>query len=515
MKRLLASTLALILALGSTPVSAQVALGRTALTGSSAPTPVPAGIVPTATGLTFAAPAPAPALTPALGVAPIPVLPSVAVPVTAVSAVPASEAKRPTPIQSLKTAAAPEGLTSFDGSLTRSAASTSEEPPVETANAATPAKRGLLQRYKDSRKKSPPLQSAFGRGLFIAAMTTSLVPALIGAAPAMKILYAFTAADLLVLAIVAPISLGLWAWRKLRGPQTAAKPPPRSKKLLVFVFGAMLGIATGLAPYYATGPVAERVASYVDVKKAADERQHVRWISGGAAEDETIKVLSRNEIGRATLNALRDRLGVIRLPAFFISHQDDSYGEHENFFDGVYLNDGEITQRGWTVEQFLKDPALQRRLIREMESTVLHELTHAVQGRRPPWTPGYFKNTIEAEQEAFFQEMLYRVAELERDPAARNNDYDQWMPIDAAGNLDGFLKSVAAMYEKNVVIGRDPYFNAYMAAQRARWPSFRVHIYQVLAARANTPASAKMYMDKAKAAAKEAGLPDPDSTATR
>jgi hypothetical protein len=305
------------------------------------------------------------------------------------------------------------------------------------------------------------------------------------------------------------MSFGLWAWRKLRGPQTAGKTPPRGKKRAVLALGVVLGLGLGLAPYPATGPVVERISSYLDQTKPAEERDQLRWISGGAVEDETIKVLSRNEIGRATLNALRDRLGVIRLPTFFISRQDDYYGAHTKFHDGVYLVEDAITGRGWTIEQFLKDPELQRRLIREMDTTVLHELTHGGQGRRAPWTPGYFKKTIESEQEAFFQEMLYYVAELERDPALRINANSFWEVAAAAADMEGFLKSVAAMYPKNIVIGRDPYFNAYIAAQRARWPAFRVHIYQVLAARATSPALAKLYMDKAKAAAKAAELPEP------
>ena len=82
------------------------------------------------------------------------------------------------------------------------------------------------------------------------------------------------------------------------------------------------------------------------------------------------------------------------------------------------------------------------------------------------------------------------------------------MISDAAEDLDGYLKTVAGMYEKNVVVG-DPYFKAFLDEQRARWPAFRVHAYRVLASRASTPASAKMYLDKAKAAAKEAGLSEP------
>ncbi|UPT73663.1 MAG: hypothetical protein M0D55_17680 [Elusimicrobiota bacterium] len=83
------------------------------------------------------------------------------------------------------------------------------------------------------------------------------------------------------------------------------------------------------------------------------------------------------------------------------------------------------------------------------------------------------------------------------------------MILEAAESLDGFMKSVAGMYEKNVVIGDDPHFNAFIAAQRARWPAYRVRLYLLLSERATVPFSAKMYLEKARAAAKEAGLPDP------
>ena len=414
----------------------------------------------------------------------------------------------PAPLEGLRVVSAPEGGAAFDGIIRRSAAA-SVEPPVEPEPAATPVKSSLLQRYKEHRKKSPVLQTAFGNGLLAASMAAAAAPAFLGMAPAMKVAYAIAAANTMVLAIILPLSVGLWAWRKLRGPQTADKPPPRGKKLSVLALGAVLGLGLGVLPYVATGPVAEHVGITMDTHRTAGEQEHVRWISGGTVEDETIKVLSQNPIGRDTLNALRDRFGVLRLPTFFISKQDDSYAEHESFYDGVYLNENAITDHGWTVEKFLKDPALQRQLIREMDSTVLHELTHAVQGRRAPWRPSYFKNSIESEQEAFLQETLYRLAQLEANPKMTNNGHDQWMLVDAAADLNVFLKEVADMYEKNVVVGTDPDYNAYFAAQRARWPAFRVHIYQVLAERAATPGSAKMYLDLARAAAKEAGLPLP------
>lgn len=514
MKRLLSSVLALALGLGSVPAQAQTALGRASLPASAAPVPVPAGLVAPAAGSVALAPALGASLTPAayapLGPSPVP-----AIPARAASVIPAAPLLAPArpaaPLETLRAAALPETAhrmgALFDGSLTRSAAA-SVEPPIQPEAAAQP-RRTLLQRYKDGRNKNP-LQNAFGKAMFVTTMAAVAIPVLWGAAPAMKIGYAVAAADALLLAVILPVALVLAVWRKLkRAPQTAAKPPPsRRARLAVVALGIVLGLGAAVAPYQAVGPVVETVRAVADTRAAPAERASVRWIAGGAVEEETVKALSVNPVGREILAKLRDRGGVLRLPAFFLSSQDDSYAQHESFFDGVYLNVNEVTNRGWTVEQFLKDPALQRRLIRETNSTVVHELTHAVQGRRPPWTKGYFTNTFEAEQEAFFQEMLFRLAELERDPAARNDGHDAWMVPDAADDLDGFLKSVAGMYEKNVPVP-NPYFDAFLAEQRARWPAFRVHIYQVLAARATTPASAKMYLDKAKAAAKEAGLPAP------
>jgi hypothetical protein len=518
MKRLLSAILALALGLGSVPAQAQVALSRVSLpAGMSAPTPVPSGMVPIAGSFapSLSAPALSVSLTPApyAPLVPLPIQPLKTAAVQGLPAAPfVTPARGETPLETLRTLAAPaveqHANAIFDASLTRSAA-TPVEPSVEPTPEAKP-RRNFLQRYRDGRGKNP-LQNAFGKAMFFTTIGATAVPVLWGMAPSLKFAYAFAFADALMLAILIPLTLSIAVWRKLKTtPATASKPPPsRRAKIAVVVAGVLLGIGLSVAPYHATGPVVEQVTAYRDQSRTAAEKEHSAWIRGGAAEDETIKVLSQNPVGRDILDKLRDRGGVIRLPTFFISQQGDSYAKHEDMFDGVYLNAGELAQRGWTKEQFLKDPALQRRLVREMSSTVLHELVHAVQGRRPPWTPGQFKSTIECEQEAFFQEMLYGLARLEGDPAARNNGHDQWMVPDAAANLDGFLKSVAEMYPDNTAIGNDPYFNALMAEQHARWPAFRVHIYQVLAARAHTPISAKMYMDKAKAAAKEAGLPEP------
>ncbi len=508
MKRLIAFLLALTVALGAVPAQAQTALGRVTLQTGTAPVPVPRGLVPAAGIFLPALSAPSltasvPALTP-LPAAFTPVPSLIVAPVAAAAAT----AVAATPLEVLRSVAAPEAVAvsgfAFDGSITRSAASVAEPPSA-------PEPSSLLQRYRASHGKNP-VQDAFGKAMFATSIAAASVPVLWGAVPAMKYVYAVTAADILMLAILLPLSVGTAIWSRLRrSPQTAAKPPPsRRAKLAAIAIGVMLGLGAAVAPYQATGPAVEVFSSVKDIRVAPAERASVRWISGGATEDEAAKVLALNPVGREIMSKLTDRGGVLRMPPFFVSKQDDSYAQHESFFDGVYLSQNEILSRGWTVEQFLKDPALQRRLVREMSSTVVHELIHAVQGRRPPWTKGYFTHTLEAEQEAFLRTMLYRLAELERDPAARNDGDHSWLVPDAADDLDGFLKSIADMYEKNIVVG-EPYFNAFLASQRERWPAFRVHMYHVLAARAETPGLAKMYLDKAKAAAKEAGIPEPSA----
>ncbi|MEQ1918572.1 MAG: hypothetical protein ABL955_05185, partial [Elusimicrobiota bacterium] len=456
MKRLLSTILALALGLGAVPAQAQMALGQPSLPSAmSAPTPVPGGIVPVAGSFSpsLSAPALSVSLTPAPYVSLIPA----AVPVLPAAPI-HTPARGETPLETLRTFASPDisqrANAIFDGSTLRSAAA-SVEPSPEPASAASPKKLSLLARYRVYRNQPPTPFSTFGKSLVFSALAATAAPIVLNAAPSGKLVYALAAVTALLLTFLIPAGITHWAARKFRrAPQTAAKPPPSKRKMIAMVvLGAVLGMGLGITPYAVTGPVVERGAIYLDQTKAAAEQSHARWITGGAVESETIKELSRNPIGRATLDALRDRFGVLRLPTFFVSQQEGSYAQHENMFDGVYINQSEITERGWTVEQFLTDPALQRQLVREMNSTIVHELTHAVQGRRPAWTPGYFKNAMEAEQEAFFQEMLFRLAELEADPSARNNGTDQWMVPDAADSIDGFLKSVAEMYEKNVVIG--------------------------------------------------------------
>jgi hypothetical protein len=501
MKRALAPILALALTLASVPSQAQVALGRVTLQ-TSAPAPVPAleAFAPSVGAFTPALSAPSLIVTSAV-LAPIPLQPASVIPAIAVAPLPAP-ARAETPLTVLRVVAAPDAASlasaAFDGQLAPPAAS-SVEPPLAPEPAAKP-RPSLLQRSRGWQKKNP-LRSAFNKAMFATAVAGVTAPILWGAAPAQMFGYALGFAGFLALKTVVPLAIGGWIWRKLRGAPTAAKPPPgRRAKLAASFAGIALGLAFAYVPYHTTGPTVERASATADMVRAPENRKEARWISGGAVEQETVKELSKNAVGREVLDGLRDRGGVIRLPTFYITRQSGSYAEHDNLIDGVYLNENEITDRGWTVEQFFKDPTLQRRLVRESSWLIVHELVHAVQGRRPPWTAGYFSSTFEAEQEAFLRQTMYLVAQLEADPAEKNDSHHAGMLEASADDLDAYLASVAKLYPNNVSVP-NRYYDAFVAARRASWPEYRVRVYKVLAARAESPESAKMYMDKAKAAA--------------
>lgn len=513
MKRLLASFLASALVLSTVPAQAQVSFGRISLqTGLNAPTPVAGGLVApvNAVTLSLSAPALAVSLTPA----PYAPLPNVsypqakAAPVQPVGATPVLPASREAaPLDVLRTVASPElapvSGAAFDGAQSRHAAAT-VEPPESPAPAAAP-RRNLLQRYRDSRNKTP-LQNAFGRAMFATTMGAVAAPVLWGMAPAMKIAYALTFADLMMLAIIIPLSIGTAIWRKLHpAPQTAAKPPPGRRALrAVMTAGMVLGLAVSVVPYYTTGAMAEQVNAVANDHRAAADQKQVRQIHGGVVEEETIATLSQNPVGREILNKLRDRGGVIRLPTFFLAEQDGSYAYAEGFFDGVYLSQKEVTQRGWTVEQFMKDPALQRRLIREMQSVVAHELVHGTQFRRAPWVKGYFRMAVEHEYESFIRQHFYIYEMVKADPAMVLYGDDDDILESPVADLDAFLRERDEMYPKDSHVSEPP-FQAYLAKVRAEMPAHRVEVYNLLAERAekqNRPGLARMYKDKAAAASK-------------
>ncbi|UPT73661.1 MAG: hypothetical protein M0D55_17670 [Elusimicrobiota bacterium] len=232
MKRLTAVALSWLVVLGAFPADAQVVLGRAALTpGLSAPAPVPSGLAPAASLLAPSVTAPALAVSIApTAFAPAPVLSApaalLASPVPVAAA--ASPSRTPSPVSALKTAASiPEAAApAFDGG--RLAAASTPDPVEPGREARAPAKRSLLQRYKDSRKDSTPKLAAFAKGAFAASMAAVAVPPLLSMAPALKIGAAIAFTNLALFALIVPASLALWAARKLRRSPEAARPPPRA-----------------------------------------------------------------------------------------------------------------------------------------------------------------------------------------------------------------------------------------------------------------------------------------------
>lgn len=534
MKRVSSLVVAAALALSSFPASAQVAL-RVSIETAGAPALVPQSFVPVAGAFAPALSAPSLGLTPSLSaaLAPMPgivlaepvsalkpslVVATPQIPGLPVVSKPDLRPSRPVvatpgaaPLEALDRVAT-EGGRVIDGSALHAAA-TPEEPGAPEP-AASPAKKpGLLARYREHRNKpSTPFQT-FGKVATLTALAATLAPVAVSAAPAMKAAFLFIATGALMMALLIPAGIVVWAVSRLRrAPQTASKPPPARRAKAALLGAALaLGLAAGAVPHYATAPLVEFGSAVYDTRLPAAEKNHVRRVSGDALPSETVKVLSANPIGRATLDALRDRFGALHLPDFYVSSQSDSVAQHEGFFDGLYIAESEITGRGWTVERFLDDPKLQREFIRANSDTITHELTHAVQSRRAPWNPGYFRQTFEAEREAYFQEARYRIAAFLQDPAAKLDGSSVWLVLD--GDIDSYLAEMTSgpSYKDNVVQGNDPIYNRWMAEQKASFPALRVRVLLELARRAPAAGSAKMYLDKAKTAAADAGLPAPQA----
>lgn len=402
-----------------------------------------------------------------------------------------------------------DGSRAFDGAGL--AASKSEDPVG--APESRPPRKNLLQRYAEHRRRPPTAFSRFGKALMLTSIGSTFVPMFVSAAPAMKAPFAFLTASGLSFLLLIPAAVVVWlAGRLLRGPRATRPPPSRRLRAGVLAAGVAVGLVFGAAPHAVSGPIVDEASAVVARYAPSLGYERARWVGGGAMEDEVLKRLALNPVGRQTLDALRDRFGVIRLPTFYVMKQDDAIASHTGVFDGMFISEDEITSRGWTVEQFLRDPELQRRYVRENDDTIAHELTHAGDARRPPWSPGYFRETKEAEEHAYLQEVYYRLAAFEADPSRRRMGQDEWLVVKAGP--DGLIEHLreqlsAEPYKDNVRQGNDRAFNDYYAQKLAEWPATRIHYLLIAASRAQTPQSAKMYLDAAKKVAAEAGLPAP------
>jgi hypothetical protein len=365
-------------------------------------------------------------------------LPAASIAPTAVAApsraAPARSAVGPAAVDGLRFLSAPDvrldSGRAFDGS--RAAASNGVEPaPFFTSPAAAPRLT-----------RPSPRRSATGRFLNAAAAgvgAAALAPFLWHAIPT-------SAALILFVVAVAPVAAAgaLWTsfrvarrvYRRLSGSAAApAAPSSPRRTLAVRAAGLALGIAmTATVAHHqqalvvdvhaaldARRPVAERqfrtkIPGRYFATEAAREltlgpkgrsaldgirgrdgsprmpaffvtgpRQPVVALPGTGFADATAALLSRTATGREVLDGLRDRGGVLRMPAFFVSDQEGSAARYTPP-DAVFLSVQTIEAGGVTVERFLRDPAAQAAYLEREQAILVHELKHADQARRSPFS---------------------------------------------------------------------------------------------------------------------------------
>jgi len=361
-------------------------------------------------------------------------------------------------------------------------------------------------------RKLPPVYKAFRTPAILAAFAAAAAPVLWGAAPAMKLAFLLGTACILMLGALAAVNAGLWAFTRLRGRSAV---PTLRRKLAAAALGIMLGLGLGSAPVVAPGSFVVALSAGADYVRHA--HRDVRAVPGAALTDATLSALSRNPVGREVLDRLRDRGGVVRLPKFYLRSSDAEgdkeitiVAEHEGLYDGLYIGTGLLRDHGWTVDQFLESPELQRKLVDEIQATLAHELTHAVQSRRSPFSrEAWTFNTMEHEYEAYAVQNLYVHAQLRADPRAKIDPGTFYEYEDALDRgLVEALKGHDADYPQDGHAD-SPHWDALRAELEARWPTLRVEGYVLLARRQTNPGYAEVYMKKARAAAAQAGLPVP------
>jgi hypothetical protein len=198
------------------------------------------------------------------------------------------------------------------------------------------------------------------------------------------------------------------------------------------------------------------------------------------------------------LNGLRDRGGAVRRPVFLVGKLDeDAVGFYFPVFDAVIISEDEVTERGWTVDQFLSDPAKQRELATRLDANVFHELVHAGQFRHTVLFPGQLDHfphqlgaylRLEMEYEAYFEEMVYVHEKLKADPHADIPSAQLWQYEFFIVDLDMFWNNLddSGAYGMFRHID-DAHDRRRIAELRARWPAISAEGKELLKQRLSTP----------------------------
>jgi hypothetical protein len=341
-------------------------------------------------------------------------------------------------------------------------------------------------------------------------------------------------------ALVAP-ALAKLAVGAVKGAASWARRPSPPSKASTAAFA--LGLALGAWPYAADGKLAifeERIvrtaahalAGVPDFAKRIPPswqplvsilaNEHGLREIGPAFGGELLLAVEENPEGRTVLAQLKDRGGSVRPPRFMIAPLAYSAsGFYFPAWNAVLISPRLIEREGWTVDEFLADPAKQRKLARDDDALVFHELVHAGQYRRRVFFPGQLDHFprqlgnylhMEMEYEAHFEEYAYIQEKLKDDPHAplpseARFSYEMWVT-----DLDDFWTNLdeSPTYRRFIHID-NAYYRDRIGRLKSRWPAMSVEGYRLLALRAlpDRPDDAEDYFARARVRARLFGLPEP------
>jgi hypothetical protein len=342
----------------------------------------------------------------------------------------------------------------------------------------------------------------------------------LGAAPDAFVNPAFVAntAITVLWALAGAARITARVYRKIRRRQDGSLPTTRYSRWAETATFA-LGVGLGAAPHAVSGEVAvgesrltERGAQVLLDVPDAPARVPSSWkplvpllaqkrgfrVIGPAFGKELVSTIQEYPQGRMVLDGLRDRGGTLRPPVFLVGKLDDgASGFYFPVFNAVILSEDEITEEGWTVDEFLADPAKQRELAQKKDTIVLHELYHAKQFRHTILFDGqldHFPNQLgaylrlEMEYETYFEEMVYIHQKLQADPHADIPDSQMLQYELFIADLDDFWRGLddSGLYDKfqHVDSARDQHR---LAEMRARWPAISEEGKELLKRRLSTP----------------------------
>lgn len=369
--------------------------------------------------------------------------------------------------------------------------------------------KSWLRRLNEAAQAESKTEKVFERSLMLGIAAAVIAPVALKMVPAHFIALSAPLA-FVVPAIVGTAVAVYRVGRFLLGKSPAAAPrgPPRLLKTAAAA-GLAIGLAFGAVPMIGHGEAVQALEHYRAPKTEAV------LVPGSTLPKAVADTLSKNPVGRDVLDHLRDRFGVLRLPVFLVRTEENAVASHAAIEDAVYIGRGEITAYGWTVEEFLRDPAKQLKYIEDNQDTFAHELRHANQARRSILEPGQLKNTMEYEYEAYLTEHFYNHERLKADPQVKLDAGSLGSYEMILDDVDDYLRQLDTYeaYKDNVHLD-SPRYRAYFAALHKDWYAHRIEGYALLVERykgGKNPLLARAYERKAREIAAKTGLPLPPS----